>query len=98
MGMCKNIIKFGGSDWYAVREFSTICDIDGNRIFLNNFKTVETNLTGAARASLEHTNGYGIYDTGDYVIYHGKRYTINNINWLKIVIENEKTEKAISEL
>ena len=97
--MSKNIIKHSSVNWYCVKEFDRIYDIDRNGgIYISNSRIIETDLTGAARNAMEITNGFNIYGIGDFVDYRGRHYTTDNLDQLRMVIENEKTEIAINGL
>ena len=98
--MNHNIVKFSGANWYVVKSFTKILGIsESNGIYLdNNAKVIESNLKSLARNTADSLNGFTLYSNTDYIDYNGKHYTSKNLNKLKIVIENEKTEKAVSEL
>lgn len=99
--MTENLMKFSGGcgRWFVLKAFDRISNIDDRKIFLEgNLKIVDTNLEGAARYGVLEMNGFLLEEEGDFVRYHDKLYTRKNFDQLLMVVENEKTERAINEL
>ena len=98
--MSKNVMKFSGVNWYAVKTFTKILGIsESNGIYLdNNAKVIESNLKSLARNTADSSNGFTLYSDTDYIEYNGKRYTSKNLDKLKMIVENEKNEAAIDAL